>query len=307
MMDYDRLIEQALHVIPTYRETHGIKGTFSVMRLSQKYPHWGDNELGRALELKQNVRQAAKVEHLAFKNVQPDIKDKIPQDRWKYLVDLGVFPAAYQAAVDWHCLEGIDEIIASYKDQMLNTITDLGHAFTIWCSFNEVIPYLKDDERKLFATERFAEFVAQQTYQDRSDYTSQDVPKVDKSDLLSAALRKPGFLGHNLITLGTVLRYEPELETREYNAALYQTKKMLDPVSGKPYRDVAIEFDQITYEQSVQDEDLENGVLNLLRGGVDDVHTATMADISIELWKHTNEDQRKELLHYINLLSQRRG
>ncbi len=310
MMDYDRLIEQALHVIPVHRETHGIKGTFTVMRLSQTYSHWDEKVLQGALELTNNVNNSAKVEGLVIGNLQMlDKKDRprVPRDRWKRLIDLGVFPAAYHAAVDWHRLEGIDEVIASYKDQMLNTITDLGHAFTVWCSFNEAIPYLNDDNRRLIAAERFAEFVAQQTYQDRSDYTKQDLPEIDKSDVLSAALKKPGFLGHNLITLGTLLRYEPQLEAREYKAGLYQTKKMLEHVSGKPYRDIVIEFGETIYEQSAHNEDLEQAVLILLRGGVDDVHTATMADASVMLWKHANEDQRKELLHYMNLLSQRRA
>ena len=223
------------------------------------------------------------------------------------IIEIGVFPAAYQAAVDWHRLEGIDQIIASYKEQMLNTVTDLGHAFTIWCSFNEVIPFLKDEDRRLFATERFAEFVAQQTYQESSDYTRQDLPQVDKADVLSAGLKRPGFLGHNLITLGTLLRYQPELEGREYNAGLYQTQQMIDHVSGKSFKDVVVQFDETTYERSTNDEDLEQAVLNLLRGGVDDVHTATMADTSVELWQHANEEQRKELLHYLNVLSQHRG
>ena len=87
----------------------------------------------------------------------------------------------------------------------------------------------------------------------------------------------------------------------------YQTKKMLEHVSGKSYRDIVIEFGEPTYEQSAHNEDLEQAVINLLRGGVDDVHTATMADASVMLWKHANEDQRKELLHYMSLLSQRRG
>ena len=137
MLDYDSLLEQSLHVIPTHRETHGIKGTFAVMRLSQTYPHWGGDELRGALELSKNVSNAAKVKGLASRNLQEsDTTDRIPKERWHRLLDLGVFPAAYQAAIDWHRLEGIDEIIASYKDQMLNTITDLGHAFTVWCSFN---------------------------------------------------------------------------------------------------------------------------------------------------------------------------
>ena len=150
MLDYDSLLEQALRVVPTHRETHGIKGTFAVMRLSQTYPHWSEDVLRGALELVQNVSNAAKVEGLAFRNLQiPDNKERLPKARWRGLIARGVFPAAYQAAVDWHRLEGIDEIIVSYKDQMLNTITDLGHAFTVWCSFNEVIPYLKTEDRKL--------------------------------------------------------------------------------------------------------------------------------------------------------------
>ena len=126
---------------------------------------------------------------------------------------------------------------------MLNTVTDLGHAFTIWCSFNEVIPFLKDEDRRLFATERFAEFVAQQTYQESSDYTRQDLPQVDKADVLSAGLKRPGFLGHNLITLGTLLRYQPELEGREYNAGLYpnttRIRLMSTPESGQDLRGYA--------------------------------------------------------------------
>ena len=167
MMNYDRLIEQALHVIPTHRETHGIKGTFAVRRLSLAFPHWEESILLGALELAQNVSNAARVEGLAIGNLEMRDKNdrpRVPEERWRLLIEIGVFPAAYQAAVDWHRLEGIDQIIASYKEQMLNTVTDLGHAFTIWCSFNEVIPFLKDEDRRLFATERFAEFVAQQTW-----------------------------------------------------------------------------------------------------------------------------------------------
>ena len=186
---------------------------------------------------------------------------------------------------------------------MLNTITDLGHAFTIWCSFNEVIPYLKTEDRKLFATERFAEFVAQQTYQDRSDFATRGVPEVDRSAILSAGLRAPGFLGHNLITLGTLLRYEQKLETKEYRAGLYQTQRMIE----HDHRATEVAFDESTYDRSIHDVDLEHAVLDLLRGGVDDVHTATMADVSVEIWKHANDEQKKELLHFMSLLSQSRN
>ena len=50
-MNCDRQIEQALHVIPTHRETHGIKGTFAVRRLSLAFPHWEESILPGALEL----------------------------------------------------------------------------------------------------------------------------------------------------------------------------------------------------------------------------------------------------------------
>ena len=190
----------------------------------------------------------------------------LPKGRWKNLVDGGVFPAAYQAIVNWHQLEGIDKIIASYKDQVLHTITDLGHAFTVWCSFFEVIPYLKNDHRKLLAAERFAEFIAQQHHLKKGDFTQLGDQKVETSDLISATLRRPGFLGHNLITLGTLFRYLDELETQDFNIALSQIKEMLEPIPGKEYRDVTIHYTESSYDYSSQDIDLEKAILKLIKG-----------------------------------------
>ncbi len=65
-----------------------------------------------------------------------------------------------------------------------------------------------------------------------------------------------------------------------------------------------IEFDESIYAQSVNEEDFEYALLKLVAGGVDDVHTLTLADIAVEIWKHANGTQRCELLYYLSYMSE---
>jgi hypothetical protein len=303
-LDITSLLGEALRGIAFYRDTHTLKALFAIERLWNRYPHWPKALQERALHFQESIRNTTRVEALVHQQISSPL-EKIPERRWRQNVEMGLFPIAYASIVDWHKAEGIESIVSSYQDWAVATIGDLGHSWTIWCSFYEALPHLDTEILRLYTAERFAEFVAQQFHKDgrtlaqSATRSCSDMEGIESGPgpVLSEALRRPGFLGHHLLTLGTLLRHRALLSPHEFAVGLLQTRSMIRFQWNDPAFDVVIPDTQ--WQSSVGVDVLEERLIALLTNGIDNVHTLTLADVAVTLWDHSDPSQRAQLCRYL--------
>lgn len=303
-LDIDSLLQEALTGIAFYRDTHTLKALFAIERLWRRYPHWPQELRERALRLQESVLNSARAGGLIHHQISSP-SSAIPARRYRQNVEMGLFPIAYAAIVDWHKAEGIESIVLSYKDWAVAAIGDLGHSWTIWCSFYEALPHLSSETLRLYAAERFAEFVAQQFHKDGRTLAGSTIPSCsdmegtesEPESVLSEALHRPGFLGHHLLTLGTLLRHRALLSRQQFAVGLSQTQAMIRFQWNNPAFDIVISDRQ--WQDGAEAETLERRLLSLLANGIDNVHTLTLADVAVTLWDYASSTQRAQLCEYL--------
>jgi len=306
------LLQEALRGIAVYRDTHTLKAFFAIERLWRRYPGWPEELRERALHLQESVLNTARVEGLVHQQISSPFRE-IPRRRWRQNVEMGLFPMAYASIVDWHKAEGIENVVLSYKDWAVASITDLGHSWTIWCSFYEALPRLETEELRLYAAERFAEFVAQQFHRDGrtlavsmvSGCSEIERTQSDPRAVLSEALRRPGFLGHHLLTLGTLLRHQASLSRQQFEVGLARTEQMIRVRWNNPTFDV--EMSLSSEAGSVDERTFEERLGNVLANGIDNVHTLTLADVAVTLWDYADPTQRAQLCELLQAAVRKSG
>jgi hypothetical protein len=305
MIDKDFLIDQSVKYLPIYRDTHSIKGVLSVIRFQNRYPHWDERIFQDALNLPECLNgPSAKV---LFSNQINNQSPTYPERNMQRVIETGLFPLAYQAGMDWYTKSGIENILMTFKKDAINSIHDLGHAWTIWCSFYELLPHLKSTETKLYAVERLIEFISQQLYKYKGNepqspkeyYSDRETPKQDLNNILDLCLKKPGFLGHNLLTLTYLIRHKSILTDTEYNAGLFQIEQMANYKWDIPRYELKLPVNEIP-DFEINDTTLESTILSLLANGMRNVHTLTIADITYDIWDVCDIRQRQILKYYLD-------
>jgi len=311
MIDEDFIIRESVKYLPAFKDIHSIKGVLSIIRFKKRYPHWSEKIFTDALNLPQCLNGPAATS--LFSNLINNQPPTYNDSKTKHIIETGLFPLAYKAGVDWHQKHGIENILMTYKKEAINTIHDLGHAWTIWCSFYELLPYLKNTETTLFATERLVEFISQQFHKysgnepqpTKEYYSDKQLAPIDFNTILDLCLRKPGFMGHNLLTLGYLLRHKSIINDTEFNAALFQVEQMANYQWNNPAFEINVPVDSVP-DTKINSSTLENTILNLLKSGINDVHTLTMADIAYDLWQLMDVRQRQVLKYYLDIVFEKR-
>ena len=77
-----------------------------------------------------------------------------------------------------------------------------------------------------------------------------------------------------------------------------------DMLKGSP---TTLKTDTTIHHQTASPASLELALLEFLAGGVEGVHTLTLADASLKLWQKADETQRIHLLAYLGQMSRARG
>ena len=275
----DATLTDVLKRTAFFAETHSIKGWLATRRLERRMPRLAPflSDLGRWNQL----LSAPAVDGVLHARVDWD-RARIADNRLLRTVRCAVFPLAYVAAVEWSRRHGLASMIAEDRDMALRRIGHLGHSFTIHRSFHDVVQLLETDEQRELCAERYAEFVASQLSEvDAANKAvgPLDGPEVELLSVCDEVLARPGYLGHTLITLGTVLRCRSELEAAHVRYALARVREMAVP-SAADAQSLAVARRDVPADEAT----LEAAIAQLLEHGPREVHTVTLADAALDVW-----------------------
>lgn len=303
MARFPALYAEAARRLPTIGETHWFKAALSLNRFGERYAHWTDETLLEALN-RTNWNTTPQVTSLLHAQVSaPGFTATVR--RAQALIARGLFPVNYLVARQWYDQEGLEAMVMAYKERAVHEGSYLGHGWTVWCSFYEIVPKLESEEARLFALERFVDFAAKEF----PGYPSSDSrwqPPVhpdpgeqDLSRILDLCLEYPGFFGHHLLTVGYLLRHRAILSDVEWRVGLAQVKAMAEQLYKDEEDNVYVPAAGVP-ERPVTESDLEQAILGLILRGPRNEHSLTLADIMHDLWPVANERQRRHLIHYLS-------
>ena len=262
-----------------FAETHSIKGWLASGRLSTRFPVL-QRELGNQEQWNQ-LLEAPAVDGLLSRHVRYDVTS-LEDRRLRSMIRAAVFPIAYCAAVELVRRHGLRDLIVADTETSLRRLGNLGHSYTIHCSFVEVLPHATTEEDQFLCAERYAEFVASQLLQNDAvakDATPLDGPPADDDALCDAVFALPGYLGHTAIALGYLLRYRSEIDAPTWRFAAARLKQM-----ALPSTEDATDVKGLTPQTDLSERALSDAVLDLIEHGPREVHTITLADAMVSVW-----------------------
>lgn len=302
MARFPALYHEAARRLPTIGETHWFKAALALNRFGDRYPHWTDETLLEALQ-----RTAWSTTPQVAGLLHPQVTAPgftVTNRRAKGLIARGLFPLTYLVARHWYDQEGLEAIILSYKERAVHEGSYLGHGWTVWCSFYEILPHLTTEEARLFTLERFIDFAAK-TFPGYPTHDPTWKPPVqadpgeqDPSHVLDLCLERPGFFGHHVLTIGYLHRHRALLSDLEWRVGLAQVKTMAMQEYIDPEDNVLVPAADVP-ARPVTEQDLEEAILELILRGPRNEHSLTLADIMHDLWAVANQRQRNHLVHYL--------
>jgi hypothetical protein len=168
-----------------------------------RYPHWDDKDFDVIVE-RTNFKHYPKANRLLAESVHKG-EPQFSAERARRLISRGLFPIVYVAAHDWYEHVGLANMVLALKERAIHEGTYLGHGWSVWCSFFELLDHLDSRQDTLFAVERFAEFVSYAFRGHPSSDARWSPPKQDDpgavnlSTVLDKALQRPSFFRTQLI------------------------------------------------------------------------------------------------------------
>jgi hypothetical protein len=299
-MRFPELLAESVRRLPERGQTHWLKTALSVNRLAERYPHWEQARFQQALE-RAGWDTAPQIRVLIHPSVQVAAAEVSVRQAQTH-IGRQIFPLAYRSARSWYDQAGLAAVVNAYRGRAVHEGTYLGHGWTVWCSFFELVPHLHGEEERRFALERFVEFVAQgfpgfpSHDPNWAPPVRPDPGPIDLSGVLDACLERPGFFGHNLLTLGYFCRHREQLEEPDWRVGLATARAMalaeyIDPEDNVHMPPSAVPG------MPVAEADLEAAILRLVLEGPANPHSITLADISYDLWQVADSRQRRHLLH----------
>lgn len=280
VVDPRQYCEQALRRAAWYSESHSLKGLLAIQELQARLPIFTDEFWGEWLTAF-GLFDVPQVSGLFGAHLHVDFA--WDRSRMIAVLEGGVFPLAYVAAEAWRTRYGLEDLVQSFRPRALQNIGGLGHSFTIWLSFAEILPWLNDELLQKFAAERFAELISTQL---RTQTQSCEPKTPSLAQILAASLTKPGYFAHNLISVAAILRAKSKLTREELSLAC---QRLWPQIESSP-------------EHSLPEqrwEDVAQSVALLLRTGPRDVHTLTLAQACFAMWDDLDRSQQCRLLAVI--------
>lgn len=278
-----------------FSETHSIKGLLALDRLAQRYD-LSDEELRTLLDLNQLLATPRAFGPLS---AQCDQDGAVLEDkRIRAHLDLPVFPIAYVAAVEWCKRRGPRDLVDAYRAAAARNIDFLGHAWTIWASFYELLPVLENDAREdalahtLFA-ERFAELVAVQlAAPGPKKLPPVDPPRTDDDVAIRLlALKHPGYLAHTSISAAYLYRHRDLVDRDAWTSAMHVVHRMAASHETSTWAGT-----MDPYEGPVDDATFARVTREALERGPREVHTVTALDALHDLWSLDDEPTKRGVL-----------
>ena len=314
------LLNRALYASASIHQPHGLKAFLAAQSLALRF----DNDAlsgAEEMHLSQQVGQGNSIwqqtsDLIGQSEIQVEglitpkvVASEFSEFRIKKVLDLWIYPAAYQAIYQWYQNKGFADIFAYYLEIATKYNEYLSHNVTILLAFNRLYPQL-DATQVIPFLERFTEFATssfagkgkgQDKEVDSQDSLTKDKRHQDVAydfkSLLQVCLKQPSFFAHNMITLAWIMRSKAELNEQQLSRLtnnLYQqaTRPLDDPDDGI---DEALFTASVYQDQAGFDLSLKQMVFNQCHN----LHQVTLADalaylhesILIERFSHLPLDQ----------------
>ena len=280
-----QLLKSGAQIVASIHHSHGIKATVSIIKLSQRFPHWTPEFWRDALE-HSGWNKETRVLGPAVA-----LTGEFSPCRARILIARNVLPLSYSAVRSWIKAEGGDVVASAYVDAACTDPEYLGHRLSILLSFIESWPYfLASDEQDMWADRLCEYLIACQFKEVEAKPACADV---DLDACVSRVLANPGFFGHHAITLMWALRFKDRLSSAQLNSALTWSMH----AAQTNYVDVEdnIKLD-LTISLDPSEAALESALRELLLKGRSNIHLITLADAIAQLWDFTSDAQRCQLL-----------
>jgi hypothetical protein len=300
-MTFEDALVQSLLRTALFAETHAIKGVLAADRLARRCgalpATFFEDAVGRWQILPSPRVLGPLRPHVVW-------DEPLDDSRIAGAIGRAVFPLAYEAASLWVERRGLADLVARYRRRAIARLGNLGHSWTIWCSFLEVLPRLASRADELLCAERFVELVAAQLA--HNDPTSPgpddeplDGPAADDATTLDLVLGRPGFFAHTLITFAYVCRHRDQLDAAERQWATARVRAMC--AGGGGAGGAALETPPPSGHAS--DADVEAAAIRLALDGPREVHAITVADAAFDVAAVASPEQKAHLVAVLDAVT----
>lgn len=230
-MTESELLDNALYHCATIHQPHALKAFLAAQNLSTLFATLPNEKM--------NVwQQTATLIAQSEMQVEGDFAQRVLAHefsafRIKKVLSLGIYPAAYQAVLQWHQTKGFSDIFEYYLNLAAHNNEYLSHNVTILLAFNRLYPQL-DASQVMPFLDRLTEFITASFSAATTAPLNQNQAPYDFIRLLDVCLKQPSFFGHNLITLTWIIRgnldmSETQLASLTHNLYQQATSPLDDP------------------------------------------------------------------------------
>ncbi|MGS0673940.1 hypothetical protein [Shewanella sp. 0m-4] len=292
-------MDEILTRIAAIHQQHALKCYLAIKSLKAQYD-WPANDWLK-------IEKLIELEEPAF-NLAIIQSDSMPfkpiEQRRHWVLAHAIYPYAYFTMQDWFNQSDASEIFTYYFEQCAQQNEYLSHNISVLIAFKQAWRLINTEQQKLRFIERFCEFVTatfygnnHQSYPVATDYTK---PKnIDVQTVLTSALKQPGFWGHNLIALASILRIKQEIP----NAVLIRLLANLDEQCHWIFEDSADR--PLIYKNNDKQalhHTFEAASFKLLTGSQSNLHQITLAESSCYLFylDGVSLEQKSHLIDIIN-------
>ncbi|MCG9729202.1 hypothetical protein L1D44_05005 [Shewanella sp. Isolate13] len=213
-------MDEVLTRIAAIHQQHALKCYLAIKSLKTQYD-WPANDwlkVERLVELEEPTFNLAILQagSMPFKPVER---------RRHWILAHAIYPYAYFTMQDWFNQSDTSEIFAYYFEQCTEKNEYLSHNISVLIAFKQAWSLIKTEKQKLRFIERFCEFVTatfygnnHQSYPVAHDYHKP--VSINARLVLKNALQQPGFWGHNLIALASIIRVEDQMPVATFQQLL---------------------------------------------------------------------------------------
>ncbi|WP_028768617.1 hypothetical protein [Shewanella fidelis] len=200
--------------------------------------------------------------------------------RRHWILGHAIYPYAYFTMQDWFNQHDTNEIFNFYFEQCSQQNEYLSHNVSVLIAFKQAWPLINSETQKLRFIERFCEFVTATFYGNNhlSYPVADDYHKpvyINAKIVLKNALKHPGFWGHNLIALASILRVEGQIPVATFQQLLIN----LDEQCHWKFKDNADKPEISNHaSNSETKQTLESASFKLLTGFESNLHQITLAE-----------------------------
>ncbi|GIU46081.1 hypothetical protein TUM4438_21060 [Shewanella sairae] len=268
-------MDDVLTRIAAIHQQHALKCYLAIESLKAQFD-WPENDW-------QKIHKLIELEEPNFDLaiLKPDSMPFEPISRRRHWVLAhAIYPYAYFTMQNWFNQSDANEIFSYYFEQCTEQNEYLSHNVSVLIAFKQAWQLINTESQKLRFIERFCEFVTATFYgNNHQSYPVADnyhkPVHINAQTVMQNALQQPGFWGHNLIALASILRVEDQIPVATFQQLLIN----LDEQCHWKFEDNA-DKPEINYHasNSATEQTLESACFRLLTGFESNLHQITLAE-----------------------------